>query len=127
MKKIKIEIELPDEVDSNLYVQNITKFGPILATDKDWDADHLLKVIALKLSCMRDFFESDKAYNARSDEIVSEISQALEIIQNLLSGYYEDVNMLPYYNKYPMTEELFVPMDWEKKLFYAECTDNWNE
>ena len=59
-------------------VHNVYRWLPTIWKDRDWDHSYINEILIKKLEFTRDFYLSDKAYNAEADEVAEQIQEAID-------------------------------------------------
>lgn len=99
--------------------KNIFKWWMVIWQDRDFDFSYMEELIKFKLESMESFFRSDDTHILEAENIADEIREAIDILDNLIKGKYEDDAYKEYYDKYPIDNDFlkdtFEPCEEEKE------------
>ncbi len=99
--------------------KNIFKWWMIIWQDRDFDYFYMEELIKFKLESMEKFFRSDDVHILEAKNIADEIREAIDILDNLINGKYEEDAYKEYYDKYPIDKDFlknaFEPCEEEKE------------
>lgn len=92
-------------------VHNVYRWLPTIWKDRDWDDSYITEILIRKLEFTRDFYLSDKAYNAEADEVAEQIQEAIDRLHQTKDSweFYEDPAIEQLQEKWGRTTFSFEP------------------
>lgn len=92
-------------------VHNVLRWLPTIWKDRDWDDSYIAEILIKKLEFTRDFYLSDKAYNADADEVAEQIQEAIDRLHQTKDSweFYEDPAIEQLQQKWGLTTFSFEP------------------
>ncbi len=98
-------------------VKNVLRWLPTIWKDRDYDDSYITEILIKKLEFTRDFYLSDKAYNAEADKIADEIKEAIDRLHMTRDNweFYENLAMEQLEQKWGKTTFHFVPFQHTKE------------
>jgi len=102
-------------------IANIIKWFPVIWRDRDWDHYYIYLIWYKKFDNMEKFFNSDKAWTAKSEGIAEQIHEVKLLCEKLMKDDYLEEALKPYEEKYGDVE-LFKIIDNELEYNVDEET-----
>ena len=109
-------------------IVNLIKWFPVIWKDRDWDHYYIYSIWYKKFDNMEEFFNSDKAWTAKSEGIAEQIHEVKLLCEKLMKDDYLEEALKPYEEKYGDVElfkiidnELEYNVDEETVSAHWEC------
>ena len=102
-------------------IHNLIKWRKIIWNDRNWDHYYIYSIWYKKFDNMEKFFNSDKAWTAKSEGIAGQIHEVKLLCEKLMKDDYLEEALKPYEEKYGDVE-LFKIIDNELEYNVDEET-----